>query len=120
MPILRSIAGVILGYMIFAISGGLLFALSGQKAHGIASLTFMIGSVVYGAFFALVGGYVSGLIAGRKPLAHGIAVAAVLAMGATASLLATIGKGSIWSQVSALLVMAPSASVGGRLRARRN
>jgi len=42
----------------------------------------------------------------------------VLAAGAGASLLATLGDGSIWSQVAALTLMVPSAALGGWLRAR--
>ena len=48
-----------------------------------------------------------------------VAVAAVLALGATASLAGTIGHGAIWSQVAALVVMAPAAVLGGWLRARQ-
>ncbi|HXY34336.1 MAG TPA: hypothetical protein VEI07_08920 [Planctomycetaceae bacterium] len=112
----RSILGVVIGYVVFAASGFALFHITGQPPHGEASVRFMVGATVYGIAFALFGGYLSGWIAGRRPLAHGTAMAVVLAVGAAASLAATIGKGFIWSQVAALAVMAPAAVAGGWLR----
>jgi putative membrane protein (TIGR04086 family) len=67
---------------------------------------------------ALLGGYVAAWLAKRRPLAHGFAVAAVLALGAAISLLSTLGKGAIWSQVAALVIMVPCAAIGGWLRAK--
>jgi hypothetical protein len=104
--------------MIFALSGFLLFQVSGQPPHGEASVPFMIGATLYGMAFALCGGYVGGLVAGRRPLVHATAVAALLALVAAMSLISTLGKGAIWSQVCALVLMAPSAVVGGWLRER--
>jgi len=115
---LRSFAGVLVGYAIFAVSGVLLFQLSGQDPHGEATLPFAIGAIVYGIVFATLGGYVSGLIAGRAPFVHGMIVAGILALGATVSLIKTVGHGHIWSQVAALLTMAPAAALGGYLRSR--
>jgi hypothetical protein len=114
----RSVLAVIVGYVLFAVSGVVLFQLTGQPPHGEASIAFMITATLYGMVFALLGGYAGGYIAGRKPLVHGAAVAAILALGAGVSLIATIGRGAIWSQVCALLLMAPSAVLGGWLRAR--
>ena len=106
------------GYAVFAVSGFALFQLTGQPPHGEASLPFMLGFVVYGVAFALLGGYLSGWLAGRRPFTHGTVVAAILAAGATASLIATLGKGAIWTQVLAITLMAPSAAAGGWLRGR--
>jgi hypothetical protein len=78
----------------------------------------MAGAVVYGSAFACLGGYLSGWMAGRRPVAHGAAVALILALGATVSLIATLGTGVIWSQVGAITLMAPAAVAGGVLRRR--
>jgi hypothetical protein len=118
MLMIRSILAVIVGYAIFAVSGFALFQVTGQPPHGEASVPFMLGATVYGAAFALLGGYVAGVIAGRRPLAHGAAVATILALGAGVSLVATVGHGAIWSQVCTLAFMAPAAAVGGWLRER--
>ena len=115
---LRSVLAVIVGYAIFAASGFALFRITGQPPHGEASPLFKLGAVAYGVAFALLGGYIGGLVAGRRPLAHGGAVAVLLALGAAASLAATIGRGAIWSQVCTLLFMAPAAVGGAWLRRR--
>ena len=104
---LRSMLGVVTGYLVFAVPVFALYQVTGQPPHGEASVRFMIGASVYGVAFALLGGYLSALIAGRRPLAHGVAMAAVLAAVATGSLMMTIGKGHVWSQVAALTLMAP-------------
>lgn len=71
-----------------------------------APFALTLSSVAVGLFAAFSGGYIAGLLAGRRPLAHGVAVALVLAAGATVSLSSTLGHGAIWSQLAALLLMA--------------
>jgi len=117
MTMLRSVGGVLLGYAIFAVSAVALFALTGRDPHAPASLAFMAMTVVIGDTCAMIGGYIAGWLAGRRPLAHGVAVAVVIAVGAAVSLFATLGHGSVWTQIAALLFMAPSAVVGGWVRA---
>jgi hypothetical protein len=115
---LRSAGAVVAGYFVFAASAALLFQLSGQAPHSPAPLTFKVASIVWGVVFALIGGWVAARISVRNPVAHGAAVAALIALGATISLIAS-GAGETWSQISALVVMAPSAWLGGVLAARR-
>jgi hypothetical protein len=118
LSLLRSVVAVIVGYIIFAASAFAVFRLSGRAAHADAPLSFMAITIVAGIMFALLGGYVAAWLAGRAPRAHGLAVAAILAVGAAVSLASTVGHGAIWSQVAALLLMAPSAALGGLLRSR--
>ena len=82
-------------------------------------MSVMLTSVAVGMLFAVLGGYLAARLAKRRPLAHGVAVALVLAVGAAISLLSTLGNGAIWSQVSALVFMAPSAVLGGWLRSKQ-
>ena len=116
--ILRSIAAVLVGYVVFAASSFAVFRLSGHAPHAPAPVPFMLLAIASGVVFAALGGYVAGSLAGRRPLAHAVAMAALLAAGATASLVSTLGHGAIWTQVAALTLMAPSAVLGGWLRAR--
>jgi hypothetical protein len=116
--LLRSIVAVLLGYVLFAASSGAIFIVSGHAAHAPASMAFMSVTIVAGMAFAAAGGYVAGWLAGRRPMAHALAMAVVLAVGAAVSLAMTIGHGAVWSQVAALLLMAPSAVLGGWWRAR--
>jgi hypothetical protein len=115
---LRSLGAVVAGYFVFAASAVLLFQLSGQDPHAPAPLSFEIASVVWGAVFALVGGWLAAHVSVRQPAAHAAAVALVIAAGALASMLADRGAAH-WSQLSALAVMAPCAWLGGVLAARR-
>lgn len=120
MKVLRSVFSVIIGYFLFALSAFAFFRLSGQPPHEEAPLPFVIGSTVFGMVFAFFGGYLAAWLAKRRPLAHAISVAIVLAVGAIASLFSTLGHGAIWSQLAALILMAPSAVIGGWLRSRQN
>jgi len=120
MRLLRSAGAVIVGYVIFALAAFMFFQISGQAPHQAASPYVMLGSVVIGVIAAGLGGYVAAWLAGRRPLAHGISVAVVLALGATVSLLSTVGHGAIWSQLAALLFIAPSAAFGGWARAKQS
>ena len=115
----RSVLAVAVGYLIFALSAFAFFQISGQAPHAAAPMPIMLGSIALGMVFALVGGYAAARLARRRPLAHGIAVAVVLALGAAISLLGTLGKGAVWSQVAALVLMAPCAVLGGWLRSRQ-
>ena len=120
MNILRSIASVLLGYIVFAVSAFSYFKIVKQAPHEAAPLSIMLGSIAIGIVAAYLGGYLAALLAGRRPLTHGIAVACILALGAAASLASTLGHGgAIWSQVAALVLMAPSAAAGGWFRSRR-
>ncbi len=118
--LLRSILAVFVGYVIFAASAFAIFRVSGQAPHAAAPVSFMLVSVVSGMVFAFAGGFAAGVIAGRRPQAHGVGVAVLLAIGAGVSLASTLGHGSVWSQVAALLLMAPSAAIGGWFRARQS
>ena len=113
--LLRSVVAVLAGYLVFATSAFAVFRLSGRAPHAPAPLPFMLLTVASGVVFAAVGGYLAGWLAGRRP----VAMAVVLAAGAVASLVATLGHGAVWTQVTALLFMAPSAVLGGWLCARR-
>ena len=115
----RSVLAVAVGYFIFALSAFAFFQISGQPPHQAAPMPIMLASIAVGMIFALLGGYVAAWIARRRPLAHGVAVAVVLALGATISLVSTFGKGAVWSQVTALVLMAPCAALGGWLRLRQ-
>jgi hypothetical protein len=114
----RRAVGVILGYVTFAATAVLLFRLSGHDPHAVQPTAFIVASVAYGIFFAVVGGYVSGVVGGGNPWVQAGLVGALIALGATVSLLAGPKAGSTWSRVAALLLMAPSALIGGLARAR--
>lgn len=106
----KRIAAVVAGYFVFAVSAVALFAITGHDPHGDASHAFKIGSTLYGMFFALIGGALAARIGGSanqgRALAFLIAIIAIISM---------FSGGSHWSQLHALLFMAPCAAIGGKL-----
>ena len=118
MTIIRSTIAVLLGYVVFAGSAVILFQVSGHRPHAAASLPFEAGTLVYGIFFAAIGGWLAAWIAARRPIEHGIILAAVIAIGAIISLLFS-DAAATWSQWSALLFMAPAAIGGSYWRSRQ-
>jgi hypothetical protein len=116
--LLRSVGAVLTGYVIFAVSSYAIFRIAGRAPHAPAPVWFMVLTTVLGIVFALIGGRVAALLAGRRPAAHGTAVAVLIALGAATSLFMTLGHGAVWTQVAALVCMAPAAAIGGRMRAR--
>jgi hypothetical protein len=117
--LLRSILGVVAGYAVFALCTFGLFVLTGRDPHDVQSVGFTVLSIVFGMIAAAAGGYVAAAIASGAPRAHAGIVAALIALGATASLISQPGTTARWSQLSALLLMAPAAFVGGSLKRSR-
>jgi len=115
----RSVLSVVAGYLLFAASAFLIFLLFKRPPHQAAPLWFMVVTTMIGMLFAFLSGYIAGLLARRNPLGHAIGVAAVLALGASVSLVSTLGKGAIWTQVAAIVLMAPSVIAGGWIRLRQ-
>lgn len=113
----RSLGAVAAGYLIFAASAVLLFQLSGQPPHQAASRAFEIAAIVWGAVFALVAGWLTARIAGGRPATHAAAVGGLIALGAAASMLAD-RSGAVWSQIAAVVLMAPCAWLGGLISSR--
>jgi hypothetical protein len=112
----RSVAAVVAGYLIFAVSSGLLFRLSGRDPHLAPATGFLVFSIAYGMAFALAGGFVAASIATRQRTLHALAVAGMIAVTAFAALIVEWGAGSLWSQLTTLVLMAPAAAIGGYLR----
>lgn len=114
---LRSVSGVVVGYLVFAIPAILLFRVTGRDPHAPATVAFALLSIVFGTVVAFAGGYVAGVIGKKAPIWHSAAVGIVLALVAVVSMVLQRGQGALWTQVAAILVMAPSAALGGFLRA---
>jgi ABC-type transport system involved in multi-copper enzyme maturation permease subunit len=116
---MRSFLSIVAGYLVFSITAVLLFRISGVDPHHSPAIEFIIGSIVYGVFFAGLGGYVSATIAKRKELAHALVVAGIIAVIAIVSLILAPKEGILWSELATLLLMAPAAWIGGYLRTRQ-
>ena len=110
---IRNILAVIAGYLIFAVSAGLLFQISGQNPHGETSAAFMIFVILYGAVFSVAGGFVAQMIARSKTLIVNYVLAAIMASFAAVSLFVTTGNH--YTQIAAIFIFAPLSVLGGFL-----
>lgn len=116
---MKSVLAVLAGYLVFGISAIILFQIADVDPRQEPAIGFRLWSTVYGVFFALLSGYVAARLAGKKEIAHASAVACILAVIATISLVAQPGHGSLWSQIAALGFMTPAAILGGVVRAQQ-
>ncbi len=115
---LRSVAAVLMGYLLFALARAALTALSGQEPHAPA---FMAITILYGLFFSILAGYVAAVVAGagKYEIEHAFAVATLIAAIGAASLMAAPPAESKWTQLSVVLIIAPAAILGGYFRRRQ-
>jgi hypothetical protein len=116
---MRVFLAVVAGYLVFAVSAVILFHLANVDPHSPASLGFKALTLAYGLAFAYVGGFVAGQIARRADLVCGIALAIVIALGATISMIARPGAGALWTQIAALFLFAPSSLAGDWTRRKK-
>ncbi len=112
----RTTLAVFIGYVIFGGSAVVLFRAAHLDPHSLLPLRFVVFSITYGGAFALLGGYVAGRIGRRRDLICGLAVAALIAIGAVISMVARPGAGALWSQTAGLVVCAPAALFGDWIR----
>jgi hypothetical protein len=115
---MRALLAVIAGYLIFAGSAVLFFRLLNVDPHSPAAAGFEALTIAYGLAFSSLGGFVAGNLARRTDLACGIALALVIALGATVSTIARPGAGALWTQTAALLLFAPASLAGDWVRKR--
>ena len=109
---------MLVGYVIFAGAAFALFAIAGLQPHAPAATGVIIGSTVYGVAFSLIAGSVAASLSPARPLIHASVVAGIIAFGAAAALATRADQESIWSQLRALLFMAPAVIIGAWLKNR--
>jgi hypothetical protein len=97
---LRTALGILVGDLIFIGSVGLFFYLSHVDPHAPAAPGFMALSIVCGVGFALVAGFVAGLIGHRRDLIAGIILVPIIAVPALISIVTRPGAGALWSQTA--------------------
>jgi hypothetical protein len=108
--LMRVVSGVILGYLVFALSAFGLFRITHHNPHAPASITFEVGAIVYGVLFAILAGLIASFIGGRPSMLAAKCVAVIVALGAVISMASTVVS---WSAMAALLLMAPAVLLGG-------
>ena len=114
MRIARSIAAVIVGYAIFAVSAVVLFKVAGIDPHADTGFGTEIGIIVFGCVFAFVGGYVAKLIAATNRSSANIVLALLMATFATFS--AVKSPGEHYTKIAAIFLFAPASLIGSIAR----
>ena len=109
---MRLVAGVVLGYVFFAVAAGLLFAVSGHDPHAVSTPGFMIASTVFGMVAALVAGFIASAVAKRADGRASVVVTMLIVLGAIISMVASPAAGTLWTQIAALILIAPCALAG--------
>jgi hypothetical protein len=110
--LLRSMLAIFSGDAIFGLTGLLLFRIAGRDPHAPAPIQFMIASVAVGVIAAAIGGWVTAAIASHHRREHAGILGILIALGALMSLLVRPGAGAIWTQIAAVVLMAPAALIG--------
>ena len=114
--LLRSIGAVLAGYLLFALTAVALFQFAGRDPHAPQPFWFMALATAWGMGFAAAGGLLAVRLSADRSVRHAAILAGVVALGAVVSLLTSPAADAIWSQRTALALMAPSAWFGAWLR----
>lgn len=116
MAVLRIIAGVIVGYLVFAVSSLLFFRLNEIDPHAKADAGTMAAVIVFGMVAALVAGIITKLIAPGPKRSANIGLGVLIAAFALVSML--MSSGDHYTQTAAIILFAPIAVVAGYLGKR--
>ena len=116
---LRGIAAVFAGFVLYSLSAVLLVQISGRPPSDSGGASFAAFAILYGAAIAAIAGFVTARLAPNRPLKHAIVLALlILSASAASSFLFQGPETSRSSLIGTILVDAPAAVVGGFLRHR--
>jgi hypothetical protein len=110
---LRWIIAVITGYVAFAVAEGLFYQFTGQNPGATPTLVFGAAGVLYGVVAAAMSGYIAARFAPRGQLIASASVGGIIAAVVVVSWILQGPQSSLWSQLSLLLLIAPSTTLGG-------
>ncbi len=112
----RPIFAIVIGYLVFAVPSVVLLNDGVVNPHAPPSGRVFLFTLLYGVCFALLAGWVAIRLVARPVLWPALVVAAVVAVLAAVSL--AFAHGVYWTQLSALILMAPAVVLGGAIRLR--
>ena len=113
---LRSILSVIIGWLVYGISIGILIIMTGIDPHGESSVFFNIGSSLYGIVFSFLGGFITALIVKHRHFIHSVALALLYIFIAISAM--SLTDGTHWSEWVSIIVFAPFVALGGWIRVK--
>ena len=118
-PVLREVTAGLAGFLLFMAASVVLFHISGYDPYAEVSRNFQVTSIAYGVVFALISGYVTALLSPLSRVRPALMVALLIAVVAILSMLASDAV-EAWSQMAALILMAPAVVFGSILRHRQS
>ena len=106
-PVLRSILAIVVGFLCinFVIIVLTLIAVMAGSTQGGHSATAPAFNVVASFLGCVAGGFVCGLVAGRKPLQHALALGCIMLFSGIFSYLHLRGQQPLWYQL--MMISAP-------------
>ena len=115
---IRSIVAVAVGFGVFVIGSFMPRGAVTQHPTEPPTAGLIAGAIAYGAVFAALAGLTAASLAGRRPFAHGLLVAGLIAVAAIVHPWLEPGLSPRWLDLSALLLMAPVAALAAWARSR--
>lgn len=115
---IRSVIAIIAGYAVFLISSVLLFRITNRDPRDPAAIAFFLFTLAYGSCFGLLAGQITARIAGCRYLQNATIVAALIALTALIPILVNPRAGSPWTELAAILIVAPCVLLGAYIRSR--
>ena len=125
----RSIAAVIVGYLVMAVlifSGTavhmiLLFGkMPDATTHFQPPVSFGVLNLIYSSLFAALGGWICATIAPRNPFKHGLILSGLVFVLSLISVYVDRGQQPLWYQASIVLLGPSATAAGAWLRAGRS
>lgn len=107
MKILRAFAGIVVGYLIYAISSMLMVGVVMGRSGAIVIILGLVGLAVIG----LVAGCATAKISGDTRRLTGLILAGLVVVATLANLLLQLGAEPTWYKVGTLLLTAPAILV---------
>lgn len=121
----RSVAAVVIGFVVigvlsFGASAAMRAAMPGGFGPGgsTSEPAILLVTLAYVTLFAAGGCYLAARLAPRRPMAHALALGVLGLLFNVAGTVATWSAYPAWYHVAALLLVMPSAWLGGWLRER--
>ncbi|HEY1907582.1 MAG TPA: hypothetical protein VGG91_16160 [Myxococcaceae bacterium] len=115
---IRSIVAVALGFGVFVIGSFMPRGAVTERPGEPPTAGLIVGSIAYGVVFAALAGLTAASLPGRRPLAHGLAVAGLIAAAALIHPWLEPGSNPRWLDLSAILLMAPAAALAAWARSK--
>lgn len=124
---LRSIGAVAVGYLTYIVLSGIGGLALVMGFPEVVSQTpqdpgtgFLVAGLVLGILFAVVGGYITAVVAKTAEVPHALSLGGVIILIGLVTTVFMQSPQPLWAQLSGFILAVPSVYIGGVLRVRQN